>query len=226
MDYARPALADRLAAEYALGTLRGPARRRYETLLAAHPQLRQSTVDWQRRLEPLTASETAQEPPAKIWRAIDQRLFGNASSNNAALPWWRRLVLWQGLTASSAVAAVALAVALAVPRPQAPPLVIVMGGEAGPASFVASISGDGGSVVLKPVNGVTVQAQRVLELWSVPANGAPRSLGVVASDRATTVLRVHLLQNTEALAVSVEPTGGSPTGQPTGPIVSVGKLRT
>jgi len=28
------------------------------------------------------------------------------------------------------------------------------------------------------------------------------------------------------LAVSVEPLGGSPTGAPTGPIVSVGKLRT
>ena len=36
MDYSRPDLADRLAAEYALGTLRGGARRRFESLLAAH----------------------------------------------------------------------------------------------------------------------------------------------------------------------------------------------
>ena len=40
MDYGRRELADRLAAEYVLGTLRGPARRRFDSLLAAHPALR------------------------------------------------------------------------------------------------------------------------------------------------------------------------------------------
>ena len=39
MDYSRPHLADSLAAEYVLGTLRGPARRRFEALLPAHPAL-------------------------------------------------------------------------------------------------------------------------------------------------------------------------------------------
>ena len=44
MDYSRPELADKLAAEYALGTLRGPARRRFENLLPAHPSLRRATT--------------------------------------------------------------------------------------------------------------------------------------------------------------------------------------
>jgi anti-sigma-K factor RskA len=39
------------------------------------------------------------------------------------------------------------------------------------------------------------------------------------------LLRASLLQDTAALAVSVEPPSGSPTGAPTGPIVSVGKLQ-
>ena len=42
MDYSRRDLADRLAAAYAAGTLRGPARRRLEALLPAHPTLRAS----------------------------------------------------------------------------------------------------------------------------------------------------------------------------------------
>ena len=49
MDYSRPELADRLAAEYVLGTLRGPARRRFEALLPAHPALNRAMLDWQRR---------------------------------------------------------------------------------------------------------------------------------------------------------------------------------
>jgi anti-sigma-K factor RskA len=48
----------------------------------------------------------------------------------------------------------------------------------------------------------------------------------VRADGATTLIRAQLLQDTAALAVSVEPAGGSPTGAPTGPIVSVGKLST
>ena len=222
MDYARPSLADRLAAEYVLGTLRGPARRRFETLLLAHPILRTSVADWQRRLAMLEEPTTEQVPPPRVWRSIETRLF----SPPDALPWWRHLGLWQGLTGAFGAAILALALLLATPSTQAPPLLVVMGGEAGPASFVASVSADGASLVLKPVNGVALQPQRVLELWSVPAQGAPRSLGVVAADRATTVLQAHLLKNTDALAVSVEPAGGSPTGAPTGPIVSVGKLRT
>jgi anti-sigma-K factor RskA len=38
-------------------------------------------------------------------------------------------------------------------------------------------------------------------------------------------LRTQLLRDTAAFAVSLEPAGGSPTGAPTGPIVSLGKLQ-
>jgi anti-sigma-K factor RskA len=38
------------------------------------------------------------------------------------------------------------------------------------------------------------------------------------------VKRGKLLDGTAALAVSLEPRGGSPTGAPTGPILYVGKL--
>jgi anti-sigma-K factor RskA len=59
----------------------------------------------------------------------------------------------------------------------------------------------------------------------VPPAGAPRSLGLVRADTATTLLRSQGLRDTAALAVSIEPAGGSPSGAPTGPVVSLGKLR-
>jgi anti-sigma-K factor RskA len=66
MDYARPELADRLAAEYVSGTLRGPARRRFETLLAAHPQLRRTVREWEDRLMPLTTVIEPVPPPLQL----------------------------------------------------------------------------------------------------------------------------------------------------------------
>ena len=95
-----------------------------------------------------------------------------------------------------------------------------------PATFVASISGDGRSVVTKPVTQVQLQADRALELWAVPGQGAPRSLGLISAQGTTIVKRGKLLENTDALAVSLEPPGGSPTGAPTGPILWAGKLKT
>lgn len=228
MDYSRPDLADRLAAEYVLGTLRGPARRRFATLLAAHPALRDAVGQWQDRLAPLAASVGPVAPPAALWPRLEARLFGAAPAA-APLPWWRRLALWQGLTASTALVAAVLLSMVLQPPPVQPPIVIVLGvnpdaPQAVQARFVASLSADGRSLVLEPIDAPPLTAVQALELWAVPPAGAPRSLGLVRADAATTLLRAQLLSDTAALAVSIEPAGGSPSGAPTGPIVSLGKL--
>jgi anti-sigma-K factor RskA len=228
MDYGRAPLADRLAAEYVLGTLRGGARRRFDTLLPAHPLLRGAVADWQARLAPLADGVPAVEPSAHLWSRIEQSLFG--AEAQAIVPWWRRLGLWQGLATTATVAAIGLGVLLNQPQPVQPPIVIVLNANpdaAGvvPARFVASVTPDGRALVLRPVDAVALDATRALELWAVPPQGAPRSLGVVRPDQATTVLRTQLLDNTAAFAVSLEPAGGSPTGAPTGPILSLGRLQ-
>lgn len=236
MDYSRPELADRLAAEYVLGTMHGPARRRFESLLPAHPQLRQATQAWQNRLASLDTVTPPVAPSPRVWQGIEQRLFGAQAMGQVAqgvLRWWQRVMVWQGAAAFATVAALALGLLLAQPQPVQPPVIVVMAAQPDtastglvPASFVASISGDGRSLVLKPLNeGQTVALNKALELWAVPAKGAPRSLGLVSQQAATTVLRTRLLQDTAAFAVSVEPPGGSPSGAPTGPIISVGKLQ-
>jgi anti-sigma-K factor RskA len=116
-----------------------------------------------------------------------------------------------------------------VPPPQAPIVVVLSANpetaQALNASFVASLSPDGRALVLRPINDLALTPGRALELWAVPPQGAPRSLGLVRESGATTVLRTQLLRDTAAFAVSIEPAGGSTTGAPTGPIVSVGKLQ-
>jgi anti-sigma-K factor RskA len=198
MDYSRPELADRLAAEYVLGTLRGPARRRFEALLPAHPSLREAAT-----------------PQAPV---------------PGTLPWLQRLSFWRGLAGVATAAVLALlVVGSQTPPPQAPIVVVLAANpeaaQAMNASFVASLTADGRALVLRPLNDLSLTPGRALELWAVPAAGAPRSLGLVNASGATTLLRNQLLRDTAAFAVSIEPAGGSTTGAPTGPIVSVGKLQ-
>jgi anti-sigma-K factor RskA len=235
MDYSHPELADRLGAEFVCGTLRGPARRRFERLLPAHPALRHAVREWQARLMPLTAEVAPQQPSPDLWRRIEAKIAGPSATPADALPgWWRQLAFWRTFSAVGLAATLSLAALLTVPEPVRPPIVVVLsaaapapGATAGavvPASFVASISADGRAMVTKPLVNVAMDASRSLELWSLPAQGAPRSLGLIAADRATVVQRGKVLDNTDAFAVSLEPAGGSPTGAPTGPVLYVGKL--
>jgi len=229
MDYGRSDLADALAAAYVLGTMRGAARRRFEALLPAHVELRRATAAWQERLLPLTEAIDPVEPPGEVWRRISDRLDRRKSVATGA---WQRLSFWRGLTAFASVAAIGLAVLLASPRPAAPPVVVVLAPTGAAASaaaagpIVASISGDGTTLVTRPIVPVAAQPDRSLELWAVPTDGSgPRSLGVLPTGAGATVaLRGKVLAGVDTLAVSVEPRGGSPTGKPTGPIVYAGKF--
>ena len=240
MDYSRPELADRLAAEYVAGLLRGAARRRFEALLPAHPALRGAVRAWQDRLMPLTEVVEAQTPSPEVWKRIEMRIHaGSSGAAKASAPaavagWWRQLAFWRAFSAAAGVATIVLALTLANPAPALAPIIVVLSaaapvagspaGAVAPASFVASITADGRAMVTRPLVNVSMQADRSLELWSLPASGAPRSLGLIAADKASVVQRGKVLEGTDAFAVTLEQAGGSPDGKPRGPILYVGKL--
>ncbi len=232
MDYGRPELADRLAADYVAGTLRGAARRRYESLLPAHPALRAASRAWQERLMPLTLAIPPQAPSTQVWRRIEARIDG-AGNTAAAKPraggWWS-LGFWRGLTGLASIVAISFGLLLLAPLPSRAPVIVVLSatgaaaGSVAPATFVASISGDGRALVTKPLLNINLPSDHALELWAVPASGAPRSLGLISADGATVLKKASALAGAASLAVSLEPPSGSPTGAPTGPILYAGKL--
>jgi anti-sigma-K factor RskA len=69
---------------------------------------------------------------------------------------------------------------------------------------------------------------KVHELWALPENGAPVSLGLMPHTgdrhRVLTAEQREALGRSRQIAVSLEPSGGSPTGAPTGPVLLVAPL--
>jgi anti-sigma-K factor RskA len=103
----------------------------------------------------------------------------------------------------------------------------MLGQTSGQPGFVAAIGTDGRSLTIVPA-ALLAQDQRSMELWLIPAGDKPHSLGLIAAGQPVRVDIPADLARTittdAALAVSLEPLGGSPTGQPTGPVIASGKL--
>ncbi len=231
MRYDNPKLRDKLAAEYVLGTLRGAARGRFQSLMRYDPGLRHLVADWECNLTPLSRAATDIAPPARVWHTLSQRLAGERRSPR----WWDTLWLWRGLAASGAAFALVLAIATAVAPEAEPPMstVAVMSDTQGqPAMTVSWPSMQ--TVRERPYIRIKVMQEHPVmapgtawELWMLPAGeGNPVSLGLITTDVDQVMpLKPELaarIENAWAIAMSVEPKGGSPTGKPSGPVVMKG----
>ena len=108
----KPELRERLAAEYALGTLRGRARERMRHWLDDDPELAREVERWEARLAPLAEAVQPLAPPARVWPKIEQRLWFRKPSSL-----WKAL----GLVASGAVALAAVAARHCSPPKFRPP---------------------------------------------------------------------------------------------------------
>lgn len=230
------ALLERLAAAYVLGNLRGAARRRFETHLAQHASMRRVVAEWQNRLMPLAQFSPSQPVPPHVWQRIERQLGIAPQSSHLSLQrGWQSILasvqFWRNFSiASSAFAAVLLAFMLLQPgAPSVPTASFVAALENEQAKTVAFVTGDSGrgELTVKLLQTPSVSAQQTLQLWAVPKQGNPRSLGLVAvaaNGSLTLPMPANLTpQNTPLLAISLEPKGGSPNPNgPTGPILYKG----
>ena len=69
-----PPLLDQLAASYALGTLRGGARRRFEALARDSATVRTSALVWHERFAAMTELQPAEAPSPNVWKRIENVL--------------------------------------------------------------------------------------------------------------------------------------------------------
>jgi anti-sigma-K factor RskA len=218
------------AAEYVLGVLDAVQRRAVEQRLAGDAAFAREVSFWEQRLGPLAEAVPPIAPPQDGWARIERALVSEAPVAKRRAGVWNNLPLWRGLAlASAALAAgcIAALVYLVDLTGTVSPLVARLDEQSGQPGFVAASNPHDGSVTIVPA-ALLGQAQRSLELWVIPPGGKPHSLGLVDPDRPVKVqvppaLKPYVSANS-TLAITLEPLGGSPTGDPTGPIVAKGAL--
>ena len=229
-------LREMLSAEYALGTLRGGARRRFERWMRGDGGLRAIVGQWSDRLAPLIDEIPSTVPPQRVWDAIEARLPGFSARHATPVQtgWWDRVVLWRGLSAAFATIAV-MAIGMAIrPAPVVPPKIVqVQVPVPAPPSAIATLvdpktnapvaivmaSAKGDVVSIKVLPDVQVPEGKVLQLWMAPSDAdGLLSMGVLPGDprlAPTEVASVGAtsVKRAKAFGLSLEPAGGSP--QPT-----------
>ena len=133
----------------------------------------------------------------------------------------------------AALAALALYVAMPyiAPPSETPPtrLVASLAAAGSDVHYLAVYDAREGEVALSHVSGERA-AGHDFELWMIEGSNAPVSMGVIPVG-ASAHIEIppearQKLASGAVLAVSLEPAGGSPTGQPTGPVVAAGDLKT
>ncbi|GAA4867548.1 anti-sigma factor [Luteimonas vadosa] len=247
---------DLLAAEYVLGLLDPGMRRDAAARLQHDVAFKALVADWESRFSPWLAEIAPVAVPSAAWPRIRSALGWHGHGRSATPPasaaapsLWERISFWRGMALGGVAVAAASVAALAIslrtapepidPSPSAPmaripvsspgpaaPMAVSLVADDGSATYNAVMNPDTGVIVLVPVN--VPEDARVPELWLIGDDGVPKSLGVIARDRAQQVRipdSVRKAAEADAVfAISLEPEGGSPTGAPTGPVVAKGNL--
>jgi anti-sigma-K factor RskA len=212
---------DLLAGEYVLGTLDAGEmhdashRRGSDPIFAAH------VVAWQTRLAPLADIVDPVAPPRDLWRRIEARLGVTPPSLPALIGrLWQNVALWRTAAAAGFALAVSLAFLIVADRP-APVVATLL--PTGPSNVAILVEQPRpGHLRFVASGAFSAGDNHELELWVLPTGAQhPESLGVLPKTGREVAMTWH---GPAALMVSLEPAGGSRTGQPSGAVVYKGAL--
>ncbi|MGF1476157.1 MAG: anti-sigma factor domain-containing protein [Geminicoccaceae bacterium] len=237
-----------LAGEYALGTLRGPARSEFEDAMTNVQSLRGAVAAWEKRFGALAQRLPSTRPGTHIWHEIQRRrkvaLGGGANQAQIdremvqlrrAARGWRLLafagvglaLLSVGLYQATSGVGDARAETTTASRP--PAAVAVLRGQIEQPAWHVVLDGKAGKLVLTPVHSPAVEANRTLKLWAITGSQA-RPILIGRVDTLSTV-KLELPDTLRAampaaiqLVVTAEPKWGAKKAFPTGEAVLTGEL--
>lgn len=227
---------DMLAAEYVLGTLDADERQAVAVRRADEPDLDRAIERWEARLAPMLERTGTEAPSAdlfdRIRRQIDEGALtadvvpvGVPTPTPDAARLARRVTAWRWAAGAGYALAACLAMVIlfrdAVLPPTEQRFVAVFQDGDQPPRFVMAINLETRELTVRPI-AAEDQPGKTYQLWiaSDRLGPAPRSLGLL--ERTTTPTRKQLdtfdpdLLEAATFGISLEPEGGSPTGQPTG----------
>lgn len=226
-----PEKLDALAAELVLGLLEGEERVQAMRLRLSDPDFATAVETWTRRFEPLYEQFEDQPSPA-LWPAIRRRLgaLGDEQVRRSVRRWRIGTIVSGSLAASLAVILVLrpAPVPVEVVRPPDRAAIAQLGGGDAPALLAATYDPAGGELRIRAVR--LPESKLAPELWVIPADGVPRSLGLVAADGVTRVAvdapHRALLTDGATLAITLEPRDGAPHKAPSSAPIAAGIIST
>ena len=235
--YQNPEVFEQLAIEYAVGSLQGRARKRFEVLMDTHFYL-QATVDaYEAKFANLVELLPEKQPSDQVWNNIEAHI--NQETKETALkesktPWWQMNFVKQGF-GFAAMALILSAVLIYNPMTDHDSAAI--------ASYTAVLESDGSDQpmaitkiqksdmkisinIMKPMY---VEEGMELTLWCQPKTGGkPIKMGTISKSGKTEITISEAewenLNHIDKLAVSIEKIGMENITEPFGKIILKGKL--
>lgn len=215
---------DALAAELALGLLDDAERAEALRLCLSAPAFAAEVEAWSLRLSPLLHAIPPVQPPHHVWSAIEARTDGKRHVSTV-----RSLRLWRGSALLSGAIAAGLALFIAV-RPgdhqaPAPMAVSQLADAAGTATMVIAYDPRQGVLRLSPTS--LESGAKSPELWVIPEDGVPRSMGIIRADGRELAVDgavAKLLKSGVTLAITMEDAASAPHKAPTSPPILTGKI--
>jgi anti-sigma-K factor RskA len=223
---------DFAAAEYALGTLDASEWATLAARRLREPDLDEAILAWEARLAPLAEAVPEIEPPRDLLPAIEARIRGassDAPGNGTIAELERSIRRWRAMAIAASLFAGVLAigfVARETSRRSAPhEYVAILQKDAASPAFAVTVNLDKQELTVRPV-AAQAPPGKSYELWLIDSKLGARSLGVIGDTPRGANLSAYdpTVVADATYAVTVEPPGGSPTGQPSGAPVFVGKL--
>jgi anti-sigma-K factor RskA len=229
-----PKLLTHLAQSRALGLLSPRTLARLEAIAQNQPTVRAQLLLWQHHFASITELQGNQNPSPNVWKRIElsiQPQLAPAIVAKQKYQWFT----W--LAAGAALASVFLSVSLvkqnqqlesavAQAKTQAVQYVAVLKDNQAKESLLVTLDTSSVQWRVKRLDSYREAADRSLQLWALPENGKPKSIGVLdTSDQVKLQAAIQLLRSIPNLAVSLEPKGGVPeAGGPTGPVLFQGRF--
>ncbi len=213
-----------LAAELALSLLDGPDRAEALRLCLSDPGFAAEVEAWGHRLSPLLDATPQATPSGWVWNAVEARIADRPATGHI-----RSLRLWRGTAITAGAIAASLALALVLPRQasEAPKAVGVSQLVDAQGTATMAVSYDPQAGVLRLGTNRLQSGTKSPELWIIPEDGVPRSLGLIGADGGTLTVGTGLrqfLRNGVTLAITLEDPATAPHKAPTSTPILTGKI--
>jgi len=219
-----------LADEYVLGLLHPDEVLQVEAEIIRNEELRQDVA---RSRERFLALDTAIPPmivDERIWDTIQNQLsdsrapaitpIQSANDNKHGLNRWR----FAALSASAASILLAIGLGWSLTRTIEPVVIAVLLDDTGGVQAIVEDFGNENAHVRLLTN-IEIPSGKTIQVWTLPSQDiGPVSMGLLEGAHSAQLKGpdLPLPRGEQLYELTLEPAGGSPTGRPTGPILSKG----